>query len=102
MKRNTSGNTVTYHGIPVRSDRIVFIIDLSGSMNAKIKVASGRTSSGEGDETTRLRVAKDELMKVLARACGHRHLGEFTVDDLTTFRRDMADLSGVAYGGVGN
>ncbi|MFQ5554525.1 MAG: glutamate synthase-related protein [Acidimicrobiia bacterium] len=41
-----------------------------------------------------------ELMKVLARACGHRHLGEFTVTDLTTFKRDVADLSGVAFGGV--
>ncbi len=42
-----------------------------------------------------------ELMKVLARACGHGHLEEFTVDDLTTFDREMADLSGVAFGGVG-
>jgi glutamate synthase domain-containing protein 2/nitrite reductase/ring-hydroxylating ferredoxin subunit len=41
------------------------------------------------------------LMQVLARACGHGHLNEFSVDDLTTFRKDMADLSGVAYGGVG-
>ena len=42
-----------------------------------------------------------ELMKSLARACGHRHLNEFTLDDLTTFKRDMADLAGVAYGGMG-
>ncbi len=41
------------------------------------------------------------LMQVLARACGHTHLDQFRVDDLTTFRKDMADLSGVAYGGVG-
>ncbi len=42
-----------------------------------------------------------ELMGVLARACGHTHLNQFCVDDLTTFRRDMADLSGVAFGGAG-
>jgi glutamate synthase domain-containing protein 2 len=42
-----------------------------------------------------------ELMTVLARAAGHRHLSELKVDDLTTFKLDMADLSGVAYGGVG-
>lgn len=42
-----------------------------------------------------------ELMTVLARAAGHRHLSEFNADDLTTFKRDMADLAGVAYGGVG-
>ena len=41
-----------------------------------------------------------ELMKVLARACGHDRLSDFNVDDLTTWKRDMADLTGVAYGGV--
>jgi len=40
-------------------------------------------------------------MQVLARACGHTHLSEFNPDDLTTFKRDMADLTGVHYGGVG-
>jgi glutamate synthase domain-containing protein 2 len=40
------------------------------------------------------------LMKVLARACGHDRLSGFHVDDLTTWKRDMADLTGVAYGGV--
>ena len=43
-----------------------------------------------------------ELMTVLARAAGHRHLSEFNVDDLTTFKREMADLAGVAYGGAGD
>ena len=41
-----------------------------------------------------------ELMQVLARACGHHHLREFNLDDLTTFDRDMAHLTGIAYGGV--
>jgi glutamate synthase domain-containing protein 2 len=45
--------------------------------------------------------AATELMTVLARACGHRTLGDFTIEDLTTFNRDMASLSGVSYGGVG-
>ncbi|MCP5091792.1 MAG: Rieske 2Fe-2S domain-containing protein [Gammaproteobacteria bacterium] len=44
--------------------------------------------------------ASVELMTVLARAAGHRHLGEFSIDDLTTFKTDMAQLTGVAYGGV--
>jgi len=44
--------------------------------------------------------ASVELMTVLARAAGHRHLSEFTSDDLTTFKTDMAQLTGVAYGGV--
>ena len=41
-----------------------------------------------------------ELMTVMARAAGHRHLSEFAFDDLTTFDIDMARLTGVAYGGV--
>jgi glutamate synthase domain-containing protein 2 len=40
------------------------------------------------------------LMSVVARAAGHHHLADFQIDDLTTFKRDMADLTGVAYGGV--
>ena len=39
-------------------------------------------------------------MAVLARAAGHDHLGKFNIDDLTTFRADMARLTGIAYGGV--
>lgn len=46
--------------------------------------------------------ASVELMQVLARACGHHRLSEFSVDDLTTFDHEMATLSGVAYGGVGS
>ncbi len=38
--------------------------------------------------------ASVELMTVLARAAGHRHLGEFSREDLTTFKTDMAQLTG--------
>jgi glutamate synthase domain-containing protein 2/nitrite reductase/ring-hydroxylating ferredoxin subunit len=44
--------------------------------------------------------ASVELMTVLARAAGHSHLRDFALDDLTTFKKDMADLTGVDYGGV--
>ena len=42
-----------------------------------------------------------ELMKILARACGHNALSKFEQDDLVTWKRDMADLTGVTYGGAG-
>jgi glutamate synthase domain-containing protein 2 len=45
--------------------------------------------------------ASVELMTVVARAAGHRHLSGFNVDDLTSFKREMCSLTGVAYGGVG-
>jgi glutamate synthase domain-containing protein 2 len=44
--------------------------------------------------------AATELMQVMARACGHDHLGKFSVDDLTTWKREMAHLTGIRYGGV--
>jgi glutamate synthase domain-containing protein 2 len=40
------------------------------------------------------------LMKVLARGCGHAHLGEFEQRDLTTWKRETAELTGVHYAGV--
>jgi glutamate synthase domain-containing protein 2 len=42
-----------------------------------------------------------ERMTILARACGHTRLDQFGPGDLTTWKRDMAELSGVAFGGVG-
>ncbi len=41
-----------------------------------------------------------EIMRVMARACGHRHLNQFSIDDLTTWKREMHHLTGIAYGGV--
>ncbi len=45
--------------------------------------------------------AATELMQILARACGHRHLNAFSPGDLVTWKEDMARLSGISYGGVG-
>lgn len=45
--------------------------------------------------------ASTELMKVMARACGYSNLDQFRKSDLTTWKRKMADLSGVKYNGVG-
>jgi len=45
-------------------------------------------------------LASNELMKVIARACGHNDIGKFNQSDLTTFNRDMHYLTGIEYGGV--
>jgi len=45
--------------------------------------------------------ASVELMQVMARACGHDSLSKFNQDDLSTFSREMAFLSGVHYSGIG-
>ena len=41
-----------------------------------------------------------ELMQVMARACGHDHLNKFNTDDITTFDREMAYLTGIKFGGA--
>lgn len=41
-----------------------------------------------------------ELMQVMARATGHTHLNQLCVNDLSTFDRDLAYLTGVPYAGV--
>jgi glutamate synthase domain-containing protein 2 len=40
------------------------------------------------------------LMQVMSRACGHDALSRFNADDLATWHREMAILSGVRYSGL--
>lgn len=44
--------------------------------------------------------ASVELMQVLARACGHDSLSDFTTRDITSWKREVADLSGIRFAGV--
>ena len=46
--------------------------------------------------------ASDKLMQVMARACGHDALRKFNKEDLATWHREMASLSGVRYSGYMN
>ncbi len=40
-----------------------------------------------------------ELMKLLARACGHDHLNQFNKQDITTWRKSLAELTGIEFAG---
>jgi glutamate synthase domain-containing protein 2 len=42
-----------------------------------------------------------KLMTVMARACGHDNLGGFGRRDLTSWKKTVAELTGVEYAGVG-
>jgi len=44
--------------------------------------------------------ASAHLMQVMARACGHDHLSKFNQRDITTWKKEMAELSGIRFGGV--
>lgn len=40
------------------------------------------------------------LMQVMARACGHGSLSQFSAEDLVTWKREMAELAGIRFGGI--
>lgn len=44
--------------------------------------------------------ASAELMSVLARACGYDSLSGFSTGDLTSWKREIADLAGIRYAGA--
>ena len=44
--------------------------------------------------------ASTSLMKVMARACGHDHLNQFNSNDITSWKKDMVDLTGVRFAGL--
>ena len=44
-------------------------------------------------------LASVDLMKVLARACGHDHLNKFRFEDLSTWDEQMHKLTGIAWAG---
>jgi len=44
--------------------------------------------------------ASTTLMKVMARACGHSHLGQFNCQDITSWKKEMADLAGIHFAGT--
>ncbi len=51
------------------------------------------------EKLTRYFKASVELMQVMARACGHDHLNQFNQNDITTWKKEMADLTGIQCGG---
>ena len=44
--------------------------------------------------------ASTDLVKVIARSCGHDDLAKFNFNDLSTFKHDIHRLTGISYAGV--
>lgn len=63
-------------------------------LRARLNVQNG------AEKLARYFGASVELMQVLARACGHDDLRDLSHNDITTWKREMADLSGVKFAGV--
>ena len=62
-------------------------------LRARLDVARG------AQRLTRFLEASTQLMQVLARACGHSHLNQFDRSDITTWKKEMADLTGIQFAG---
>ena len=62
---------------------------------------TGRTVVRVGAELlARFFAASVELMQVLGRACGQESLSDFAPRDIPTWKREIADPSGIRYAGV--
>lgn len=46
--------------------------------------------------------ASNDLIKVIARACGYHNINQFNLNDLSTFNHDMHRLTGIPYSGILN
>jgi glutamate synthase domain-containing protein 2 len=51
------------------------------------------------DQLARFLESSVELMKVMARACGHNQLKNFNTNDLATWKKEMAEISGIEFAG---
>ena len=43
---------------------------------------------------------RSAVMQIMARACGHAHLREFNSNDITSWKKPIAELAGIQYGGI--
>jgi glutamate synthase domain-containing protein 2 len=44
--------------------------------------------------------ASTDLMKVVARSCGHDHVSKFNFNDLSTLNYDMHRFTGIPFAGI--
>ena len=56
--------------------------------------------SQSAEQLARFLSTSTHLMQVMARACGHRSLSDFDLDDLSTWSTSIAQLTGVSFAGV--
>ena len=71
----------------------------AGIATQKPELRAKLNIQNSANQLARFLTSSTELMQVMARACGHSHLSQFNSNDLTTWKKEMADLSGVEYAG---
>jgi HEAT repeat protein len=80
------GDTSAFYGLPIMSDRVAFILDTSGSMDAEYDTSpyGDLTDTGVSDEdaekTTRLKVAQKQLIRSLEKLPDNVHFNIWFFD----------------------
>lgn len=72
----------------------------SGIATQKPELRKKLDSENAAKRLNRFFESSVELMKVMARACGHAHLNQFNPEDIGTWDRKMANMSGINYTGI--
>ena len=72
----------------------------SGIATQKVELRSRLNVDAAAVKLQNFFEASTELMQVMARACGHHSLADFTKEDLATWHREMTHLSGINYAGI--
>jgi methylamine---glutamate N-methyltransferase subunit C len=72
----------------------------SGIATQKPELRKKLDSENAAKRLNRFFESSVELMKVMARACGHAHLNQFNPEDIGTWHRKMANMSGINYTGI--
>ncbi len=78
-----------------------------GSNNCPVGIATQKESlrsrlivDASAERLNNFLFAARDLMKVVARACGHDDVAKFNANDLSTFNREMHRLTGIPYAGT--
>ncbi len=64
-RKKESVTQVTFYGLGIISDRLAFVVDISGSMSAMAKWKDDRSTTEGNTSMTRLAIAKKELSRAL-------------------------------------
>jgi len=89
-------DTDRFYGIPTRSDRILYIIDISGSMNKEVEdvnrgpITGRRESDMSAPGKTRIEVAKNELKRAISNLASSKEFSIIFFNTATkVWRTDM-------------
>lgn len=71
----------------------------SGIATQKPELRAKLNVDDAAQKLSRFFEASTELIQVMARACGHDDIGKFSLDDVTSWKKDVADLAGISFAG---